>query len=202
MKPHTAVISYQGNLQTGESQSGIEDVFFVHVRHFAGKDVTTYHPRRWNSDLDNLFWQLVRQKVEQVVLVGYSWGAGYTCMKFARMAEKFNITIPLALLCDPVYRPLWMPAWLPPNPLNIYSLDRRTKIRVPRTVRRAVYVRQEDSIPNGHELVPECPLRTQIHFAGKLDASHLSIDESPEWFDLVHKELHSHFTNGIPSPTH
>jgi pimeloyl-ACP methyl ester carboxylesterase len=196
MSIHTAIVSISGNLQTGEAQSGMEDLYFQVTRYYTGKHVTAFDPRRWNANLDQLLWRLVRQQIHQVVLIGYSWGAGYTSIKFAKRAEQFGIKIPLALLCDPVYRPTWMPSWLPPNPLNIYSLDRRTKIKVPRTIKKAVYLRQQRSIPHGHELTPIEPASTEIHDKGFVPYSHLQIDEAPEWFSLVKTELTNHFENG------
>jgi pimeloyl-ACP methyl ester carboxylesterase len=184
-----AVVQYQGHLQTGQSQSGMEDLHFNVTRKFANEHVTVVHPRRWNSDVPALMDMLTRQEIHRVILIGYSWGAGYTCMKFAKLAPEWGIKIPLALLCDPVYRPTWMPGWLPANPLNIYSLDRRTKIHVPQTIKRVAWVRQKLSIPNGHELVSEYG-HTHIVPGRVINGhTHMTIDEAPEWFSLVRNEL-------------
>ena len=184
----TAVIQYQGHLQSGASQSGTEDLHFQITRKFANEHVTVLHPRRWNSDTEQLLDMLIRQQIHRVILIGYSWGAGFACMRFAKMAPDWGIRIPLALLCDPVYRPTWMPRWMPANPLNIYSLDRRTKIKVPSTIKRVAWVRQRLSIPCGHDLVTTSPHQT-IEAPRELPYSHLTIDEAPEWFTMVRNEL-------------
>ncbi len=184
-----AIVQFQGHLQSGASQSGMEDLHFEVTRKFAGEAVTVLHPRRWNSALPVLLDMLARHGIRSVVLIGYSWGAGYACMRFAKLAPDRGIRIPLALLCDPVYRPTWMPRWVPANPLNIYSLDRRTKIRIPPAVRRVAWVRQSHSIPSGHDLVATVPhqvIEPGRHLGGY---THLTIDESPEWFSLVRREL-------------
>jgi pimeloyl-ACP methyl ester carboxylesterase len=184
-----AVVSFQGHLQTGQNQSGMEDLFFDVVRHFASDTITTLHPRRWNSDIDALLDMLTRQRIHEVVLIGYSWGAGYACMRFARMAPEWGIDIPLALLCDPVFRPLWMPRWMPANPFNFRSVTKSTRITVPRTVRRVAWVRQEVSLPAGHMLEKEAQLCQFIEPPLVLPYSHTDIDEAPEWFALVRREL-------------
>jgi pimeloyl-ACP methyl ester carboxylesterase len=182
-----AIVIFQGFTESDERPTGMEDLYFSVIRQFAGPYVTTYQPRRWNSDCTALAHQLVRQRIHDVIVVGYSWGAGYAAMKFAKIGRQYGIRIPLALLCDPVYRPTWMPAWLPANPLNIYSLDRNSKIKLPPAIKRAVYVRQNLSIPHGHEVVAA---KNQIaEFRGFLPYSHTGIDESPEWFSLVKNEL-------------
>ena len=183
-----AIVQFQGHLQTGANRSGSEDLQFSVTRKFATENITVIHPWRWNSNLEVLLDMLVRQEIHTVILIGYSWGAGYTCMKFAKMAPEWGVKIPLALLCDPVYRPTWMPRWLPANPLNIYSIDRRSKIKVPSSIKRVEWVRQKLSIPNGHDLEAESPAQT-IATPKVLLYSHVAIDEAPEWFSLVRNAL-------------
>jgi pimeloyl-ACP methyl ester carboxylesterase len=183
-----AIVSFQGFTESDARPTGTEDLYFSVIRQFAGPYVTTYQPRRWNSDSTALAHQLVRQRIHDVIVVAYSWGAGYGAMKFAEVGRQFGIRIPLALLCDPVYRPTWMPGWLPANPLNIYSLDRRSKINLPTAIRRVAGVRQDLTIPNGHEVVATD--RAQIvQPLKKLPYSHTAIDECPEWYALVKSEL-------------
>jgi pimeloyl-ACP methyl ester carboxylesterase len=184
-----AIIPFQGHLQTGQRQSGMEDLHFQVLRRYASDTVTTFHPRRWNSDLGMLFDILRRQRIQTAVLVGYSWGAGYACMKFGQMARERGVGIPLALLCDPVYRPAWMPRWLPANPLNFRSVVKETKIIVPRAIRHVAWVRQENSLPAGHRLEKEAQLTQCIEHPLVLGYSHTEIDEAPEWFELVRDRL-------------
>ena len=188
-----AVVTFQGFTESDERPTGTEDLYFSVVRQFAGPYVTTYQPRRWNSDSKALAEQLVRQRIHDVIVLAYSWGAGYQCMKFAKIGRQYWIRIPLALHCDPVYRPTWMPGWLPANPLNIYSIDRRSKIKLPPAIRRAVYVRQELSIPNGHQLVAEHPGQV-AECRAVLPYGHTGIDECPEWFTIVRNELEFELT--------
>lgn len=184
-----AIVSFQGFTETESSATGTEDLYFDVVRQFSRKDITTYQPRRWNTELEHLLDQLVRQRIHDVIVIGYSWGAGFTSQRFAKLAPEWGIKIPLMLLCDPVYRPLWMPAWLGANPLCFRSLlPKSTKITVPKSVRRVAGVRQKISLPAGHHVTHESP-HTHIEPFRVLEYSHTSIDAATEWFSLVRNEL-------------
>lgn len=183
-----AVVTFQGFTESDQYPSGTEDLFFDVIREFSTKRVTTYHPRRWNSDIRALLDQLVRHRIHDVILVGYSWGAGYACMKFAQLAPERGIKIKLALLCDPVYRPLWLPAWMGANPLCVGAVTKSAKIEVPRSVARVAWVRQKISIPSGHDLVSKYGT-TRIEPGRFLEYSHTSIDSASQWFSLVRNEL-------------
>jgi pimeloyl-ACP methyl ester carboxylesterase len=184
-----AVVVFQGFTESDASATGTEDLYFDVVRQFASKTVTTYQPRTWKTGLENLLDQLIRQRIHDVIVIGYSWGAGYASQKFARLAPDWGVKIPLMLLCDPVYRPLWMPTWLGANPLCLRSLlPKSTKIVVPQSVRRVCGVRQEISIPFGHHVTHASPV-TKIEPFKVLPYSHTTIDGAPEWFSLVRNEL-------------
>jgi pimeloyl-ACP methyl ester carboxylesterase len=183
-----AIVTFQGFTESEASASGTEGLFFDVVRKFSGEKVTTYHPRRWNSELEPLLDQLIRQRIHDVIVIGYSWGGGFTSQKFAEMAPDWGIKIPLMLLCDPVYRPLWVPSWLGANPLCIGSLSRKATIKVPESVKRVCWVRQKISIPAGHDLWHKSPA-TRIEPGRVLEYAHTSIDGAPEWFSLVRNEL-------------
>lgn len=183
-----AIITFQGYTESESGPTGTEDLYFEVIRKFAFENVTTYQPRQWNSEIEPLLQQLIRQRIHDVILVGYSWGAGYACQKFARMAPEWGVKIPLMLLCDPVYRPLWMPAWMGANPLCLGSITKSPKIRVAESVARVCSVRQECSLPRGHDLVAESPA-TKIETAKVLQYSHTSIDSAGAWHAMVRNEL-------------
>lgn len=183
-----AIVTFQGFTESDSGPTGTEDLYFNVVRHFASKDVTTYQPRTWRSDTERLLDQLIRQRIHDVVLIGYSWGAGYACMKFAQLAPAWGIKVELALLCDPVYRPLWVPTWMGPNPLCAGALMSHKKIAVPESVARVCWVRQKISIPMGHDLIARSPA-TRIEAPRVLDYSHTSIDSAPAWHSMVRNEL-------------
>lgn len=183
-----AVVTFQGFTESDSRATGTEDLYFSVVRKFAFENCTTYQPRRWNTNLENLLDQLIRQRIHDVVVIGYSWGGGFTSQKFAEMAPDWGIKIPLMLLCDAVYRPLWMPAWMGANPLCIGSLSRKAKIVVPESVKRVCWVRQKCSVPAGHDLRHASPA-TKIEPGKVLPYSHVAIDSAPEWHSLVRNEL-------------
>ena len=183
-----AIITFQGYTESDSGPTGTEDLYFDVVRHFASKHVTTYQPRTWKSHTERLLDQLIRQRIHDVVLIGYSWGAGYACMRFAKLAPEWGIKVKLALLCDPVYRPLWMPSFLGANPLCIGSLMQSKSIVVPESVQRVCWVRQKISIPKGHNLKAKSP-GTRIEAPKVLNYSHTSIDSAPAWHSMVRNEL-------------
>lgn len=184
-----AVITFQGFTESDSAATGTEDLYFDIIRPFASRNVTTYQPRTWKTDVENLLSQLIRQRIHDVVIVGYSWGAGYTAQKFAKLAPEYGIRIPLMMLCDPVYRPTWMPAWMGANPLCFRSMMPASKrIVIPESVKRVCGVRQNVNLPQGHELAHESPV-TKIEPFRVLPYSHTAIDAAPEWFSLVRNEL-------------
>ena len=184
-----AIITFQGFTEDADRPSGTENLFFHVIRKFAGPNVTTYHPKTWKCDLDKLVSQLIRQGVRDVAIVGYSWGGGYTAVKAAAMLAEWNIRVGLMLLCDPVYRPRWMPAWMGANPLCFRSMLPGKKISIPSNVRRVAWVRQTMTRPAGHDLKAERPHLTHIEPATILPFSHVVIDEAPQWYETVNHEL-------------
>lgn len=183
-----AVIVFQGFTESEAHATGTEDLFFDVIRKFARENVTVYHPRRWNANIEPLLDQLVRQRIHDVIVVGYSWGAGFAAQKFAHLAPDWGIRIKLMLLCDAVYRPQWMPAWMGANPFCIGSLSKRRKITIPQSVARVCWVRQNISIPQGHDLQAESQL-TKIEPPVFLPFAHTSIDAAPAWRTMVRTEL-------------
>ena len=89
--------------------------------------------------------------------------------------------------------------WLPANPLNIYSIDRRTKIKLPPAIHRATGVRQTLTVPSGHDIVKTVQ-HQKIDPFRVLPYGHTNIDEAPEWFTLVKNELEFELRSE-PEPT-
>jgi hypothetical protein len=89
------------------------------------------------------------------------------------------------VLCDPVYRPLWLPPLLPLLPLAFRALiPGAASIKIPRNVRRVAWVRQTLSLPMGHPIDAD-PYATVVEDAVLLPYGHTAIDESSEWHALA-----------------
>lgn len=184
-----AISTHQGYTEGLDSNSGTERVFREVIRPLVGPEMLCLDPRQWDSDPKALVAYLSRWKVTEVASVGYSYGGGFAAQRFAHECQKRGITIKLMLLCDPVYRPLWLPAWNILQPFAIRSLmPKAATIDIPRSVEEVHWVRQRLSLPMAHDLRSEWAM-TKIHDPQVLPYGHTAIDESPEWFRLVEKHL-------------
>jgi len=182
-----AIVAFQGFTESDNSRTGTEDLFFRVIRCFASPTVTTYHPRTWTSNVKRIAAQLSRQGIRNVAMVSYSHGQA-AATDFANACYTHGISVDLWLACDPVYRPTWLPRlnWL--QPAAIRALCQSAIIKVPHNVVRVVSVRQELSIPKGH-LLRSTSSNTRIEQSKVLRYTHTTIDQSPEWFTLVAREL-------------
>ena len=186
-----AIIMLSGFQESEARQSGFEKGFFSTVRHFAGPNVTTYHPRTWKTNVRNLLRQLYENGISEVAIVTYSHGQA-AAMKFARLAPEYGVTIELLLCNDPIYRPTWLPRRTLCQAFSFRSIFGNPVIKVPPSVKKVHYVIQDITLPAGHKMVAEDPTQTTIHAPIKIALPHVRIDESPTWWGLVKMHL-QHF---------
>jgi len=183
-----AIILYTGFQQNDGKRSGFEDGFFQHVAPLQDSKTLVFAPRTWKSNVKELANQLRRQGVERVAILSYSHGQA-AATAFARYAYDIGMDVNLWLACDPVYRPTWLPRATWSQAFAFRAMLKTGKIKVPFNIARTVYIRQEKDMPRGHTLVPEDDNQV-VELAGILHTrGHCEIDESPEWWDLVKKEL-------------
>lgn len=182
-----SVVTFQGFTESEDSRTGTEDLYFEVIRKIAREDVTTYQPKAWTADVKSLAAQVARQGIRNVAIVSYSHGQS-AAVDFSKAAYALGITVDLWLACDPVYRPAWLPRWNWTQPLAFRALTKSARIKVPSNIRRVTGVRQDISWPAGHDLKPASPA-TIVEDLVRLPYSHTSIDQSPEWFQLVKREL-------------
>jgi len=183
-----AILTFTGFRESEDSRNGFEDGYFRVVRNFASKEITTYQPRTWTTDIKNVAEQLRRQHVTSVAVLSYSHGQA-AATAFARYGYEIGLDIDLWIACDPVYRPTWLPRWNALQPVAFRAMLKRGKIKVPKGINRAVYIRQEKDRPCGHDLVPTSSTQT-VELAGVYHSyGHSQIDESPEFWNLVKEEL-------------
>lgn len=183
-----AILLFTGFRESDSDRSGFEDGYFRHVRTLANKEITTYHPQDWTANVKHIADQLRRQGVRSVAVLSYSHGQAATTA-FARYAYEIGLDVDLWLACDPVYRPTWLPRSNFTQPLAFRAMLKKGRIKVPKGIRRAVYIRQERDRPCGHDLVAASPNQT-VELAGVYHTyGHSEIDESPEWWNIVKDEL-------------
>jgi hypothetical protein len=183
-----AIITFTGFRESEHSRNGFEDGYFRVVRNFASKEITTYQPRTWTTKIEQLADQLRRQNVTSVAILTYSHGQA-AATAFARYAYEIGLDVDLWIACDPVYRPTWLPRSTMFQPFAFRAMLKKGTIKVPKGIRRAVYIRQERDRPCGHDLVASNPDQT-VELKGAYHSyGHSQIDESSEYWNLVREEL-------------
>jgi len=181
-----AIITFQGFTESDAYRTGTENLYFQVTRMFSRGDILTTLPHPWTANVKTVAAQIARQGIRDVCVISYSHGQA-AATDFIEECYKLGITVNLWLACDPVYRPGWLPRKNFFQPLSFQSLTRRIKIKAPKGVSRISYVTQGVKWPFGHEIQPfDENTRTERLV---LHSPHTSIDEHPQWFELVEKEL-------------
>jgi hypothetical protein len=183
-----AILMFTGFQESEAKRSGFEAGYFDIVRHFASEQVTTYHPRTWKTDIDNLLRQLFENGIREVAILCYSHGQS-AAMDFGQKAGHYGIKIPLLLTCDAVYRPSWAPRSMLAQILAVRAMIGNPKIKVPPSIREVFSVIQKIEKPCGHPLVAEDTKATLIYNPEVLTYGHTRMDEAPEWWQLVSEKL-------------
>ena len=136
----------------------------------------------WNSD-----WRAHAEFVDRmcadqhasIVIAGYSWG-GYSSTLLARELGKHGRKVQRLVLCDAVYRhKYWLGNWRALCPFS--------RIKVPANVEEAIWFRQKQNFPRGHNLKPESDT-TVIRAPQELDFRHEKMDESYRYHRDVFRE--------------
>lgn len=184
----TRIYTIGGFTETARDSTGLEECHRRHVAPYDDDPAIDVQPvREWKSDWKGIAARAHRDGIGSVVVVAYSWGAGWGAMRLARELQRQRITVELMLLCDPVFRPLWLPSWGFANLLGFRALiPGSATIKVPDNVERLVGLRQTNKRPCGHPLLWH---GKTVHLPKVSSATHTSIDSSPAWFDLVEREL-------------
>ena len=162
--------------------------------HLYGADLIVYNVREWKEDMKDFAKRIKRDGVENCAIVGYSWGGGYGAQKLANQLIKRDIGVPVMLLCDPVYRPLWLPTWGIANLLGFRALVRDSAlIKVNDRVGAVEGIRQVHNRPMGHDLWYR-GRKKELHLV--VGYEHSEIDNSRVWHDLVVSEISKMITLG------
>lgn len=189
MKPHTAIIFYMGFSEKDDGVlNGTTRLSIKAHERWADKRVTVYYARTWKSDPKALIAQIKNLGIQQIIIVGYSWGFGCAAIRAARHAESYGLKVLLMFSIDGVFR-LPLPTWMGPNPLMIGSLCKNKTIEIPSHVLRVAGVYQRLSIPQGHPCIKAPLSATRIDPFTKLSYSHTIIDDADECHEIVLKEI-------------
>lgn len=162
-------------------------------------DVEVYDLRPWKHDAAGFAALMDRDDISEAIVIGYSWGAGYGSPRLCREILRHGIRIPLVLLCDPVYRPQWLPAWGPANVFGFRALfPRSAVIQFPAGVEQILGVRQASTIPQGHrvQIGEEEPF--DVKLLRRTCLTHTNLDSSTEWKSLVLETLEARLGQCAP----
>lgn len=157
-------------------------------------DVMPVQP--WNLDYKGLAALAKRSGTRQAIIFGYSWGGGYGAPMLARALQQQGICIRAMILCDAVYRPLWLPAHAGLSLLvsfrALFNRFLEPIITLPRGIQTLCAIRQSNTKPSGHRLRITrrgSPIDPQI--INNTHTTHSNIDRSPEWLALVRGQLNT-----------
>jgi len=184
----TRIFPITGYLQKEGDPTGIHrirrEILAPLEQAFVEFDIEPVRP--WKSDWCELAKRASLDGISSVVIVAYSWGAGWAAQVLARELMKLGIPVRLMVLIDPVYRPLWLPAWGFANLLGFRAIvPNSATIDVPPNVWRVVGIRQNKTVPCGHPIRWDgVTMRLPL-----IDSTHLTIDDSPEASSLVSTEI-------------
>lgn len=141
----------------------------------------------WRTDWKDEADLARRDSVHAAVIIAYSWGAGWGAQRLAEALGRNGIPVRLMLLCDPVYRPLWLPAWGFANLLGFRAvIPNSATIQVPSNVERVLGLRQTGTRPKGHPIEWN---GVTFRLPAIHNTSHTAIDSHPAWRTLVRSEL-------------
>lgn len=188
-----AIVTFSGFTETEREQRGMDTLqqsLYSLYRHEERVDVLDVRP--WKHDTDGLAAMVKREGYDCAIILAYSHGAGYAAPRFARELLKLGVRVPLVCLCDPVYRPQWLPRWTLAQILSFRALiPRSAVITFPAGVGLISGVRQHNNIPQGHKVRIGSGRPFDMMLINRRDIEHSSIDDSPEWHALAVAEVES-----------
>ena len=184
-----AVIS--GFTETERDQCGLDEIQRdLDAKYKLYPNVEVYDLRSWKADMRGLAALMDRDGITEVIIISYSHGAGYASPRLARELDKRGIVVAAALLCDPVYRPLWLPRWTIAQVFAVRALiPESAVIKFPLNVETIEGVRQTRSIPRGHKVRIGHLQPKHVRLVIRPDVNHSNIDSSSEFRTLVHQVL-------------
>lgn len=177
------------------------------------EEVKVYDLRQWKQSARGMVALMKRDEITHVVAVCYSHGVGAAFVKFSERALKAGIHIPLAIFCDGVGRPWWLPSWTVAQIASFRSLIPNSiviELPEPRKIKGETYgigevvgLRQVKDIPRGHRIrigkkgepfevdLIEDPKRTT------LTIGHSKIDETPAFKELVRLKVREYIEKEV-----
>lgn len=131
-------------------------------------------PREWDDATKEMAELVKRHAIRDanpgIIIVGYSWGAGYGSIQLAKSLAKKKRTVDLMLLIDPVYRSKL------PLIFRLLAYTTWFGIKIPPNVLKVAVWRQNNNGPRGTKIKLEDKSKTIILF--EEDVSDLGLTHS------------------------
>lgn len=167
----------------GRPTTGIDRIWFaLHQAHAGPK--TNVVLKSYDDDmteLANVIFAFRSNDVSHyIAVVGYSWGFGEGAIRLAKELNEYGMRINHAFAIDAVYQSRWYSGLF----RSMLSRSRwmAPSIRLPPNIDAVMEFRQNESIPQGHRLVPTDQKTKVTPWAGKEGlveyVDHQSIDNS------------------------
>lgn len=173
----TRIFPITGAFQDEADQTGLHSIRQDILRPLEAMGIDVEPVRPWKEDWEKLATRCALDGVVDVIIIAYSWGAGWAAQRLSRALESFGICVTVQVLMDPVYRPLWIPAWGPANIFGFRALmPGAATIAVPDNVQLVLGIRQASSLPMGHAIRHH---GRKFHLPLVHHANHSNIDEHP-----------------------
>lgn len=187
----TAIACISGFTETDRDSTGMDQLQRAIAADYETRgNVEVYDLRPWKHDAKGFAALMKRDGISQAIVIGYSWGGGYGSPRLCRELLAVGIQVPQVLLCDPVFRPQWLPAIGPANVFCIRALiPGSAVIKFPAGVGAIDGVRQTRKSPRGHAVQIGDGKPFDLPLMTRKTLVHTNIDSSYEFRALVAEKL-------------
>jgi pimeloyl-ACP methyl ester carboxylesterase len=179
MSTVTAIVPISGFTERNRMPIGMRTLWRDDLRPFSGPTTFVHPPVPWTHDPRDILGLMEDVGATELIIVAYSWGVGYGARRLVAAAHAKGMRVRLVLSCDGVWRSTFLRAlsWIS-VPLAMTSCP---AIHFDGLVNRIVGVCQRQTRPVGHDIYRGAN-KVQLT---RLDATHINIDEHPEWRSLA-----------------
>lgn len=175
------IVGATGFTQGWDEPTGLEDVW-RDLRAFSSAEVCVVTPLTWDGDAEGFAAFIARNSAPgaKVAFYGHSYGVGEFFRVFSRALQGHGIDVAVAVFADGIRRfkaaKFLSSQWFRPF----------FAIQVPSNVAMVHAFHQcNDRLLQGHDVVAEDPLKTNVWMWGQPDCTHSTSDEDPSFYKVV-----------------
>ena len=177
-----AIMTIQGFQQETHRHNGITDLWEYKLRKYAAPKTLIMTPLIWKDNPKDTAKWLMDLHIDKIVVIAYSWGAGWFFRRFQKYYDK---NINHVILCDPVKRMGWLPTSLSPVGLfSAFSMTRLPKMEIESNVQNVSRFYQTINKPSSHDLNIKSS-NTKLVLDKQLEVVHGCMDNHPDFHNHV-----------------